>query len=83
MDQARLEGIALYPNPANSKIYVESPVNIIQIEICDLRAAVLSDLNAKDHKVELDVSLYPQGIYIAKIYREGLRAVSVKLVITE
>jgi hypothetical protein len=78
-----LDELSLYPNPASSTLFIESPVRIGRIEICDLRAAVLSALDTNDKKLEIDISGYPSGIYIVHIYREGLRTVSLKLLKSE
>ncbi len=69
-----------YPNPVISNLYIESPDWIRQIEICDLRGAVLSLLDTNEKNVRIDLSGFPQGIYIAKIYRDGLRTANLKII---
>ena len=72
--------LSCYPNPVSSTLHIESPDRIRRIEICDLRGAVLDHLNTNEKNVEIDLSGFPQGIYIAKIYRDGLRTANLKII---
>jgi len=75
-----LEGLRLYPNPASTTLFIKSPVIINRVELCDLRAAVLENLDTNNREVEIDISGYPCGIYVAHIYRDGLGTHSLKVV---
>ncbi len=73
-------GLSLYPNPAASLLFIESPERIGHIEICDLRGAVLRAKVFNDRNVNVDISGVRQGIYVIRIYRDGCRTVSMKFI---
>ncbi|MCP4311569.1 MAG: T9SS type A sorting domain-containing protein [Bacteroidetes bacterium] len=75
-----LDGLRLYPNPASTRLFIESPVRINRVELCDLRAAVLYNTDTNVKNLELDISVFPAGIYVAHIYRDGLSTLSLKVV---
>lgn len=75
-----LHGLTLYPNPVSNTLYIKSETRIERIELCDLRGAVLGHLDTNDGNVEFDMSGYPPGIYVAQIYRDGLRMVSLEII---
>jgi len=78
-----MEGLRLYPNPASTTLFIESPVRINRVELCDLRGAVIYHLDTNDRNLEFDISGYPRGIYVAHIYRDGLGTLSLKVVKTK
>ena len=78
-----LKGLTLYPNPAHSKLFIESGEIIRRVEICDLRGAELICREVNESPTTFDISGFPNGVYIAKIYRNGLRTESLRVIKTE
>jgi hypothetical protein len=76
-----LYGLSLYPNPAASEVFIESPDRISHIEICDLRGTVLKAKMVNDRNVNVDITGVRQGIYLIRIYRDGCRTVNKKFII--
>ncbi|MDX2431691.1 MAG: T9SS type A sorting domain-containing protein [Bacteroides sp.] len=76
-------GLSMYPNPAQSKLYFECDEIIKRVEISDLRGALLLSKEVNSNNAVFDIFSYENGIYIAKIYREGLRTISLKLIKSE
>lgn len=74
-----LKSLKLYPNPTHSIFIIESGGKIKQIEICDLKGAILKQILVNDNKVTIDISDYPNGAYIARIYRDGLSAENLQI----
>lgn len=59
--------IKVYPNPSQSKIIIESPVNVdIQLTTIDGRLL----MNKKKVK-EIDISNLPADVYILNVYEAG------------
>ena len=79
----RLNGLTFYPNPAHSKLFIESDEIIQRIEICDLRGALLyfKEINGKN--ASIDIAALQNGIYITRVYRDEIRTVSMKLIKSE
>ena len=78
--QTELDGLRLYPNPAFSTLYLESTLPIRRIEFCDLRGKILRHQEVNNSHLEFDISTYPQGMYMATIYREGLKTLRLKVI---
>jgi len=77
-----LSSLKLYPNPSHSNIFIESDEKMERVDISDLRGALLYTEELKSSKATIDLSGYQNGIYIARIYREGLRTISLKVIKT-
>ena len=77
-----LHGLSMHPNPAQSMLYFESNEIIRRIEIYDLRGTLLmsEELNSK-HAV-FDIFSYENGVYIARVYQDGLSTICLKLIKT-
>lgn len=79
----RIQCLSMFPNPARSKLFIESEDLINCIEICDLRGAVLKYIYVNEKKLTYDISNYSKGLYVVKIYCDGERTVSLKLIKSE
>ena len=75
--------IKMYPNPAHSKLFIESDEIMQRIEICDLRGALLYCKEMNDINASIDITALQNGIYITRIYRDEIRTLSLKLIKSE
>ncbi|MDX2432823.1 MAG: T9SS type A sorting domain-containing protein, partial [Bacteroides sp.] len=75
--------LKIYPNPVHSIIFIDSDQIISRVEICDLKTTVLVHKDLKSKNVTFDLTGYPVGVYIARIYRDGLRTLNLKVIKTE
>ncbi len=75
--------LKIYPNPVHSILNIDSDQIIRRVEICDLKSAVLFHKDLKSKKVTFDLTGYPDGVYIARIYRDGFRTLNLKVIKTE
>ncbi len=75
--------IKMYPNPAHSKLFIESDEIIQRFEICDLRGSLLFRKEMNGNNTSIDITAFQNGIYIARIYRDEIRTVSLKLIKSE
>lgn len=75
--------IKIYPNPAYQKLFIESDELMQQIEISDLRGALLISQDLHNKNASVDISSLQNGLYIARIYREGFRTVNLKVIKSE
>ncbi len=64
-----LQNMAVYPNPANDKIYIErSNNNAMEVNLFDLLGnKVFTIMTSKNKNTEIDVSGINKGVYILKI----------------
>ena len=58
--------IKVYPNPTDGMIYIECPVNSA-IKIYTLSGNLLLQSVALSEKEKIDLSAYPNGIYLLKV----------------
>ena len=64
--------ISIYPNPTNSKVYVQAELGA-KIQLFDLQGKLLSQKEALSNETAFDMSLYANGVYLMKITtNEGL-----------
>jgi hypothetical protein len=75
-----LRELKLYPNPAHSIVYIESEKKIHQIEICDLRGALLIKHLVNNTQASIDLSNYPNGFYIIRVDRDGQNIENLRLI---
>ena len=62
------DGIAVYPNPARTTLYVEVPEEFTRLELYSLQGIrYLSREVRGTAQLELPVSDYPEGFYILKL----------------
>ncbi len=70
-------GVIIYPNPANSRIVVQSQYIVTRIEILTLSGTVaLKIAGVLQDKIEINVSQLPAGLYLVKVYgKDGLTSI--------
>jgi hypothetical protein len=60
--------IKLFPNPAKDKLTITNPnCKVIKIELLDLNGKKQFSLTSSSELIDVDVSLYSDGIYFARI----------------
>ncbi len=71
--------IVIFPNPAQSSIYVNIPENInynrFKIYISNIVGQKLISLNISKVKNEINISSLPAGLYIMEIFSDDMRVV--------
>jgi len=61
-------GITIFPNPTTGSVHLNfTHNNILQITISDMTGKVLIDKSASQHDEIIDLSKYPNGIYLVAI----------------
>jgi 4-hydroxy-3-methylbut-2-enyl diphosphate reductase IspH len=69
------QSVALYPNPATSKVRIESPQDIEQVSIIDASGRVLKVIAVHNTQIDLDVNELKVGLYIVNIkFKGGFKA---------
>ncbi|HQF28824.1 MAG TPA: T9SS type A sorting domain-containing protein, partial [Bacteroidia bacterium] len=65
INQALFENVKVYPNPSSNKVYVNagSNINIKSLSVCNFLGQTLETTNESS----IDVSQFPQGLYLIKI----------------
>ncbi len=61
---------AMYPNPVNAKLHVESPVNDADLTICSITGKVLLSKRLTKTNNIIDVSGLASGLYLARFSTE-------------
>lgn len=75
--------IQLYPNPTNGKVYLQNTFNqVIEYQIYDIYGQLLWKENSHDNSMEIDLTNYPNGLYLIKIY-DGKQMIKMGKVIKE
>ncbi len=66
--------ITIYPSPAYNNISIVSSSNTIEnVKIIDLTGICVIETTSSDHKISIDISNLPPGIYIAFINGETIQ----------
>jgi hypothetical protein len=82
-DYENLDGIKVYPNPANTYVFFEHPVMLIgSIQIRNLYGQLVEELQTKDEKTIWDTRHIPAGAYIYTLKSAGFNKTG-KIVITK
>lgn len=65
INQALFENVKVYPNPSSNKVYVNagSTIKIKSLSVCNFLGQTLETTNESS----IDVSQFPQGLYLIKI----------------
>ena len=59
--------IAIFPNPANDFINIQSNSEITKTEIQDLNGRMITKENQNSENIVLNINLLSKGIYLLKI----------------
>ena len=70
-NQFKLPGLVLYPNPVNDFVNIEYSENITRIEIFNILGQKLNQNWINNQKASLDMTVYPSGNYLLKVYSEA------------
>lgn len=62
-----INGVLIYPNPANRIVNIQSQKKMDRIIIQGLRGEVIKDLNYGQPVISMDMSIIPDGIYLVRI----------------
>ncbi|MFA4852153.1 MAG: choice-of-anchor tandem repeat GloVer-containing protein [Bacteroidales bacterium] len=60
----------IYPNPATDNLTIECPQQTV-IEILNIQGQLIKILTANGNKTSVDVSAFPNGVYIVKVEMEN------------
>ena len=63
----------IYPNPSNGKFVIESHIIASEIKIFDVAGNELMSFISQSEKTSIDMSMYPQGIYLIEVYTPNSR----------
>lgn len=62
------KSLVLYPNPVNNIIFIEADINIVSIQMVDLKGKIVKIINKSSKTHNIDVSNLGKGNYILKLY---------------
>jgi len=66
------ESIAIYPNPTKDNIFIEQyQLQSANIKIYNLFGQLLFEKNFIQNKIEIDLSYYPDGVYVIQLMQSG------------
>jgi hypothetical protein len=80
VDEDRIIDVSVYPIPARDYLIVELAEPAAEVRFCDLNGRVLKDLKITGGRHRLDISEFPQGIYVLKI-QSGSRSYTTRIAI--
>jgi hypothetical protein len=68
--EIKTESLSIFPNPTSGEFSIDTDKNSqdFQIEIYDLTGAILIKTNGNPGKINLDLSTFPNGIYMIKAF---------------
>ncbi len=66
--------LKIYPNPAHQNLNVSSALPIQRVVIYNLNAQIIIELKPFKTDLEIEVSDFPPGIYIAQIYSDFVQS---------
>lgn len=61
----------LYPNPTKDYVTISSNNNIENVKIYSITGSLLHEENTKGNNIELDMSVFEQGIYLIQVITEN------------
>jgi hypothetical protein len=67
VDENDGEGLALYPNPVNDKLIVESNSTIRSCEVYSITVQLMLSFTNSSERFEVPVEALPQGTYLVKL----------------
>jgi serine protease AprX len=74
--------VKIYPNPATSMLYVEGE-GLETISIYNLLGQQFTEIRIKDHKTTIDLSNYPENVYILRIFTEKGESINKRVIVTK
>ena len=66
-DNAKLEDITIFPNPADDRLTIVSNTAISEIKIHDISGKLMSAPVVNDSRIVVDVSAFSQGFYLCSV----------------
>lgn len=75
--------ISLYPNPAGSRIFIQSAAIITGMEIYDVMGRLVTYEPVMEKEATFDFSGYENGLYIVRVYRGDKDPANLKVIKTE
>ncbi len=63
----KVEGLKIYPNPTNDKIFISAKENIESIKIIDTQGRIINEFSPNKNDAQLDISSTENGMYILEI----------------
>jgi len=77
----RIEGLRYFPNPARENFTIASANDALtEITIFDIRGTQVAQLRPNAHNVQIDLSAFAPGLYIARV-ATAAQVSSIKLVV--
>jgi glycosidase len=74
--------VIMYPNPVSSVLYVNNLSNVNQVRITDILGKQISELKTSNQtNLEIDLSKFPNGIYLMNCYKENNQLMKVYKII--
>lgn len=70
-EELKQNQFSVYPNPASSKVTIQSELSINKIEIYNQSGQLIKYESVNENVLMLNVSEFNQGIYYLKVYSEG------------
>ncbi|WP_317898673.1 T9SS type A sorting domain-containing protein [Aurantibacillus circumpalustris] len=70
LDRNAGETFRIYPNPSNSKFFIEAQ-NILSIVVTDELGKIILEEHFQKENYDLDLSSYSNGVYILKVFQNN------------
>jgi hypothetical protein len=81
VDEIEQLDLNIYPNPTNGYITLSSNnSNIEEITLMDIHGKVMVNKETSSHKIEIDVTNYPSGVYFVSAQLSNGRATTKKVI---
>jgi hypothetical protein len=80
---AKTETVKLYPNPANSIVYVETSDKLSReatIRVTDIAGRELKVIPVNNNKTEINIAELVPGMYMVGYYQEGARVATLRFI---
>ncbi|MDB5227094.1 MAG: hypothetical protein JWN78_1287, partial [Bacteroidota bacterium] len=65
--QNKVEGLKIFPNPANSKVFISAAESIESVRILDMAGKVVYQSFPGTNNIQLDISVINKGLYFLEI----------------
>ena len=74
------EDISIYPNPANTIVNFNLPLNVDQVLVTNAIGQTVKTFNMPDTNLELNVTTFKTGIYFVQV-KKGEAIITKKLIV--